>query len=99
MVENFPCSEDPLVANTKKKKNVEKMKEIVLENCHTNLRKLVNLMLYMETAQFIEVYILGMRRVIARLIPKYLNFIKKYHRKTVSEFLISEGKNDLTFMK
>ena len=40
-----------------------------------------------------------MRRIAARLVTKDLTSVQKHHRKTVAEDVISESKNDPTFMK
>ncbi|CAK9811861.1 Mariner Mos1 transposase [Anthophora quadrimaculata] len=88
----------PSTANTEE--NVAKAKEIVLKNRRTSLRELASeLSIAYGTAQQILVDTLGMRRVAARLVPKDLNFVQKHHRKTVAADLISEARNDPTFMK
>ena len=76
------------------------MKEIVLENSYVSLNELTSELNHVyRTAQHIVVAILGMRRVAARLIPKNLIFVQRHDRKTISGDLISEAKNDPTFMK
>ena len=98
VVEDLPRSGRPSTSNTDE--NVKKVKEIVLENRHTSLREISSeLGISYGTAQHIVVDVLGMRRVVARLVPKDLNFVQKHHRKTVAEEMISEAQSDPTFMK
>ena len=64
MIEDLPLSGRPSTTNTEE--NVEKVKEIVLENRFISLRKLASeLNLAYVIAQYIVVDILNMRRVTA----------------------------------
>ena len=76
------------------------MKEIVLKNFRTRLSKPAsehNIMY--ATIQYIPVETMGMRQIAARLFPYDLTIVQKHHRKTFSEDLISEAKNDSTIKK
>ena len=76
------------------------MKEIVLENHHTSLRELSSeLIIAYGTSHHIVIDILGIRRVTARLILKDPTFFQNHHLKMGIENLISEVKNNVTFMK
>ena len=85
---------------TNTEENIKKVKEIVLENRHTNLKELAsehNVVCGM--VQHIVVVFLVMRYIEARLIQEDLTFFQKHHYKTVAEDLVSQVKNDLTFIK
>ena len=62
MVENLPYASRPRPSTSVNDGNIEKVKKIVLENGST---------------QHIVVHALGMKRVTARLLPKYLNFLQE----------------------
>ncbi|XP_028047733.1 protein GVQW3-like [Monomorium pharaonis] len=97
-VEDAPRSGRPSTSTTDD--NVEKVKEIVLENRHASLRERAGeLNIAYGSAQHIMVDILGMKRVAARLVPKDLNFVQKQFQKTVAQEMISEVTDDPTMMK
>ena len=98
MVEDLPCSGCLSIANVKE--NIKEIKQIFLENLHASLRELATkLNIVYGMAQHILISIWAVRQVATRLIPKYLTFIQKHHQKAVFEELISEVKNDPTFVK
>ncbi|KAJ8947015.1 hypothetical protein NQ318_019096 [Aromia moschata] len=58
--------------------NIEKVKEIVLENLRVGIRVIAGAFnISYESIQHILVDVLGMKRVAARLVPKDLNFLQK----------------------
>ena len=64
------------------------------------LKDLANaLIIAYEMTQHIVVDILGIRCLATRRVPKDLTFVRNHHHWTVAEKLISEAKNDSTFMK
>lgn len=70
--------------------NIDKIKELVLENCPMSFRKLSwELNTSFKYVHNIMTNILDMKRVTAQLNPKELNFIQKAHQKQVAEDIIS----------
>ena len=83
IVEDMPRSGRPSICPIDK--NIQEVKEIVLDNCHSNLRKIVRyLIIFLESVRSILVDILGKRRVFALLVPNELNFLQKQYREQIS---------------
>lgn len=96
-VEDAPRSGRPSTSTTDD--NVEKVREIVLENRHTSVRELArDLNMSRETARLILVENLGMRRVAARLVPIQLNFLQKQYRMQISMDMLDRANSDPNFM-
>lgn len=98
IVEDMPRSGRPSTSSTDE--NIEKVKEIVLDNRHSSLREIArDLNISHESVRSILVDILGMRRVAARLVPKELNFLQKQYREQVSLDMLDRANSDPTFME
>lgn len=96
-VEDAPRSGRPSTSTNDD--NVEKVKEIVLENRHTSVRELGRyLNMSRETARLIIVEKLGMRRVAARLVPIQLNFLQKQYRMQIAMDMLDRANSDPNFM-
>ena len=96
-VEDAPRSGRPSTSTNDD--NVEKVKEIVLENRHTSVRELGRyLNMSRETARLIIVEKLGMRRVAARLVPIQLNFLQKQYRMQIAMVMLDRANSDPNFM-
>ena len=79
IVEDMPCSGRPLTFSTHE--NIEKVKEIVLDNHNLSSREIVrDPYISHQSVCSISVDILGMRCVTARIVPKDLNFLQKQYR-------------------
>lgn len=97
IVEDLPRSGRPSTSSTND--NVEKIKEIVLENRHASVREIArDLNISRETARLILVNQLGMQRVAARLVPLELNFLQKQYRMQVAADMLDRANSDPTFM-
>ena len=60
---------------------IEKVKERGLENRHVGMKETAkDLNISCRSSQQILVNVLGMKRVYARLVPKYLNFLQNQCR-------------------
>lgn len=98
MVEDLFRSGRPSTSSTDE--NIDKVKEMVMENCHLSLRGMAqDLDMFYESVRTILVDVLGMRHVAARLVPKEINFLKKKHRKQVTEDMLERVNSDPKFMK
>ena len=59
-----------------------------MKNHYLSLKKIAQgLDMSYESIRIILVYVLGMKRVVARLVPEELDFIKKEHRKSDPTFM------------
>lgn len=97
-VNDLPRSGRPSTSSTEE--NVDKIKEMVLENRHYSLREIAQEMnMSHETARHILVDVLGMRKVAARLVPKDLNFLQKVNRSKVAEDMLERVNSDPTFIE
>lgn len=98
VVDDLPRSGRPSTSTTDD--NIDKVKEIVMENRHASLREMAqDLDMSHESVRTVLVDVLGMRRVAARLVPKELNFLQKEHRKQVAEDMLERANSDPTFIK
>ena len=80
--------------------NMEKVKEIVLENRRVGIREIAEaLNISYGSTQHILVNVLGMKRIAARLVPKDLNFLQKARRVEVAEEMLANVTDDPTFIK
>ena len=97
-MEDLPRSGRPSTSSTDE--NVDKVKEMVLENHHLSLREVArDLSVSHESIRNILHHQLGMRRVAARLVPRELNFFQKIHRKKVAEDMLEQVNSDPTFIQ
>lgn len=97
-VNDLPRSGRPSTSSTEE--NVDKIKQMVLENRHYSLREIaLEMNMSHETARHILVDVLGMRKVAARLVPKDLNFLQKVNRLKVAEDMLERVNSDPTFIK
>ena len=98
VVKDLPRSGRPSTSSTDE--NVDKVKEMVLENHHLSLREVArDLSVSHESIRNILHHQLGMRRVAARLVPRELNFFQKIHRKKVAEDMLEQVNSDPTFIQ
>ena len=80
--------------------NMEKVKEIVLENRRVGIREIAEaLNISYGSTQHILVNVLGMKRIAARLVPKDLNFLQKARRVEVAEEMLANVTDHPTFIK
>lgn len=78
-MEDLPRSDRPFKSSMNE--NIDKVKEMVPENRHFSLRKVVrDLSVSHESIRKILYHQLGIRRMAARLVPRELNFLRKTHR-------------------
>lgn len=97
-VEDMPRSGRPSTSVTDD--NVDKIKEIVAENCHVSLREMAHgLGMSHESVRTIVHEKLGMQRVAARLVPKDLNFFQKKYREQVAADMLDRANLDPTFLE
>ena len=80
--------------------NIDKVKEMVIENRHFSLREIAaELTVSHESIRIILRDCLGMECVAARLVPKDLNFLQKLNRVKVAEDMLERVNSDPTFIK
>ncbi|XP_037930790.1 protein GVQW3-like [Teleopsis dalmanni] len=92
VIEDLPRSGRPSTSNTEE--NVAKIKKIVLDDRRMTEREIArDLNISNGSVHHILHDILGMRGVVAQLVPKHLNFLQKEYRKNVW------NGNDSTFME
>ncbi|XP_076546698.1 protein GVQW3-like [Osmia lignaria lignaria] len=97
-VQDSPRSGRPSMVSTDE--NVEKIKKMVIDNRRLSVREVSrDVEMSHMSVHNILTEVLGMRRVVARLVPKELNFLQKEHRKAVAEDMISRTSSDFNFMK
>ena len=83
IVEDMCCSGRPSTSSADE--NIERVKEIVLDNRHSRLREVArDLNIPYKSVRSILMDILGMEHVAARLVPTELNFLQKQYREQVS---------------
>lgn len=88
MVEDLAHSSRPSTSSTDE--NIDKVKELVLENHHSSLREMTqDLDMSHKSVRTILVDILGIRRVATRLVPKAPSHVSTL----VREFLIKHFTN------
>lgn len=76
--------------------NIEKVKEMVLENRRATIREIADDMgISFGSVQTILHDVLGMRRVSARLVPRMLNFYQKEQRKSIAKEMLSMSDIDV----
>lgn len=98
IVEDMPRSGRPSTSSTEE--NVDKIKEIVLENRHASVREIArDLNISRESARLVLVNQLRMKRVSARLVPIELNFLQKQYREQVASDMLERANSDPTFME
>nr|APL98288.1 putative DD34D transposase [Bactrocera tryoni] len=98
IVEDMPRSGRPSTSSTDE--NIKKVKDMVLENRQASVREMAReLDISRESVRMILVDILGMKRVLARLVPIKLNFFQKEYRKQVSLDMLDRANSDPTFME
>ena len=97
-VNDLPRSGRP--STSPSEENVDKIKEMVLENRYNSLQEIAQEMnMSHETSHHILVYVLGMRKVAARLVPKDLNFFQKVNRSKVAEDMLERVNYNPTFIE
>ena len=80
--------------------NVQKIKDLVLENRHVTVRKLSkHLGISQGLVKLILRNVLGLKRVAVKLIPKCLNFLQKQIRVEVAKEMFEQVNNNDTFVK
>lgn len=83
-------------STSKTEDNVNKVKELVLQNRRYTIRDIVGITgLSFGSIQTILKSDLGLRRVQSRLVPKTLNFFEKQRRVEMAEEMLSMSDNDL----
>ncbi|CAK9829627.1 Protein GVQW3 [Anthophora retusa] len=87
-------------STSKTDENIDKIKEMLSENRKLTIRELAeDLNIAYGSVQDVLVSDLGLRRVVAKLVPKDLNFMQKKDRVEISKDMISKAEFDLTFIK
>ena len=80
--------------------NIEKVKKIVLENRHVGIKEVAEaLNISYGSTQHIVVHVLGIKRVVARLVPKELNFLQKERRVEDAKKMLTNVDDDPAFIK
>lgn len=98
IVEDKPRSGRPTSSSTDE--NINKVKEIVLDNRHFSLREIArDLDISHESVRSILLDNLGMRRVAARLVPKEMHFLQQQYRKQAAADMLDRVHSDPTFME
>lgn len=83
-------------STSKTQENIEKVKELVLENRRLSIRHLVDItQISFGSIQSILKHSLGLTRVSSRLVPKSLNFLEKKRRLEVSKEMLEMGDDAL----
>ena len=98
VVENLPHASHP--STSVSDDYIEKVKKIVLENRHVGIREVAEaLNISYGSTQYIVVYVLRIKRVAARLVPKDLNFLQKECQAKVAKEMLANVADDPTFIK
>lgn len=93
-VDDLPHERRPQTSTNEE--NIEKVKEIVLENRRVTIREIAeDIGISTGSAHTIVHDVLDMRRVSARLVPRLLNFVQKDIRKSVAEEMLAMSDNDV----
>ena len=80
--------------------NIEKVKKIVLKNHRVGIREVAKaLNIFYGSTQHTVIHVLGMKRVVARLVPKDLNFLQKERRVEVAKEMLDNVTDGPTFIK
>lgn len=93
-VEDLPHDRRP--QSSCSEENIEKVKEMVLENRRVTVREIAeDINISVGSAHTIIHDVLDMRRVSARLVPRLLNFYQKEHRKSVAKEMLTMSDIDV----
>ena len=81
-------------------KNIDEVKKIVLTNRRITVREVVeDLNISIGPCHSIFTNNLGMRRMIAKFVPKLLNFHQKQHRINIAKELLDSVRNDANLLQ